>query len=277
MQVMDVFFTRNGAHSFTATQSTAGAWNTEEQHISPTLGLITHIIESDAQARGKDHLQISRISFDIYGVVPIATYDYEVALLRPGRTIELVEVTLTCGERMIVRARAWLTLEADTGSLAASPFPQLTPLADMEEFSGSGVWPGDFIATLQAYRHQFEPGRAQCWLSSTADLADEPTSELAKSASLFDAANGLSVREDPRRVLFPNVELTVSYIRRPHSPVPGVQPQPVPTQASATGWQAGDVTVSFGPTGMGTTHTVWHDAYGPFAVVTQSLTVRPVS
>ena len=274
---MDVFFKRNGAHSFTATQHTSGAWNPEEQHISPTLGLITHIIESDAQARGHDHLQVSRISFDIYGVVPIATYDYSVEVLRPGRTIELVEVLLTYGGRVIVRARAWLTLEVETASLAASPFPALTPLEDMEEFAGSSVWPGDYITTLRAYRHQFEPGRAHFWLASTIDLADEPTSQFAKSAALFDTANGMSVREDPRKVAYPNVELTVTYIRKPHAPVPGITPQPVPQDPVGLPWQAGDVSVSFGPTGLGTTHTVWHDAYGPFAVVTQSLTVRPLS
>jgi len=68
----------------------------------------------------------------------------------------------------------------------------------------------------------------------------------------------MTVRADPGRVAFPNVDLTAHLFRGP-----------------AGGWLGFDTTVSFGPTGMGLGNSVLHDSGGPFGVMSQCLTVRP--
>ena len=57
-------------------------------------------------------LVISRISFDILGFLADDVCEVQVETIRPGKTIELVEATLSIGGRSVTRARAWLL--ADT-------------------------------------------------------------------------------------------------------------------------------------------------------------------
>lgn len=68
----------------------------------------------------------------------------------------------------------------------------------------------------------------------------------------------MAVRADPRKVTFPNLDLTLHVFRPP------------------TGeWIGLDTRVSFGPGGVGLTSSVLHDPDGPFGTVNQALTVRP--
>ncbi len=55
--------------------------------------------------RGGDPLVVSRVSYDILGVIPIGPMTVEVSVLRPGRTIELVEARLHYDGRPVVLAR----------------------------------------------------------------------------------------------------------------------------------------------------------------------------
>lgn len=264
---MDSYFTRTGPAQYTATHLTSGAWNPEEQHISPALGLITHLIETDRDTRRSDGLVIGRLSFDIFGVVPIGAFDYEVRIIRPGRTIELVEATLAHAGRTIVSTRAWLMAPGDSSQVAGSALSRLGPRDRMTPYSPASDWQGDYLGTYEGYREQHEPGRAQLWQRTHAQLIDDTeASPLARAAGMFDVANGLTVRHNPAQVAFPNVDLTVHYFR---------QPEFAHVPHGPSDWQGYDVTVTFGPGGLGLTHSVVHDARGPYASVAQCLTVRP--
>ncbi|MFB9776870.1 thioesterase family protein [Brevibacterium otitidis] len=254
------YFERLSATRLRATPSTAGAWNEAEQHISPALGLLIHSIERDHLARrGDAPLQMSRFSADIFGVIPIDEFDVVVLVSRAGRTIELLEAELTYGERTIVLARAWLLQPSDTEAVAGTAFEPIPGPDELEAFAPSSVWPGNYIASLEGRRRQFEPGRAFTWLRSAEQLvADEEVSGFAAACTHLDAANGVSVREDPREVIFPNVDLTAHFTRSDFS----------------GDWLGLDTRVTFGAGGLGLTHSVLHDAAGPLGSLAQSLTVR---
>ncbi|HEX8767117.1 MAG TPA: acyl-CoA thioesterase domain-containing protein, partial [Jatrophihabitans sp.] len=83
------YFERTGESTFRPTQHVSGAWNTAEQHIAPALGLLAHVVESDRDARRGDGLVIGRLSYDIFGKVPVEEVRTEVRVIRPGRTVEL--------------------------------------------------------------------------------------------------------------------------------------------------------------------------------------------
>mgnify|MGYP000616146169 CR=1 FL=1 len=90
-------------------------------------------------------------------------------------------------------------------------------------------------------------------------LDGEPVSGLAHAARLFDIANGMTVRRDPREVAFPNLDLTAHLFAEP------------------TGdWLGFDTRVSFGDRGLGLTASVLHDERGPVGTMSQILTVRPM-
>jgi hypothetical protein len=75
---------------------------------------------------------------------------------------------------------------------------------------------------------------------------------------LVDTANGIAVRADPHRWIFPNVDLTVHLYRQP-----------------VGAWVGLDSSAIFGPTGQGLTSSVLHDIYGSVGHANQTLTVRP--
>lgn len=253
------YFERLDAHRFRATEEVSGAWNIDQQHIAPALGLLVHEVERDHAQRRPDGLTIGRLSYDILGTVPVDAVEVSVRLRRPGRTIELVEASLRHEGREVVLLRAWLMQRGDNARLAGTPLSRMSPPADLEPWDPTTIWPGGFIASAEVRRDQDEPGRARYWVRTTAALLeDEPVSDLARFAGLLDIANGMTVRAHPREVAFPNVDLTAHFFQQPHGD-----------------WVGFDTTVSFGATGLGLTSSVIHDEDGPVGTVAQTLTVRP--
>jgi hypothetical protein len=253
------YFERLDHHRFRATQEVSGAWDLEEQHIAPALGLLVHAVELDRDRRRTDGLQVARLSYDILGTVPVDTVGVAVRVARPGRTIELVEATLRHGGRDVVLLRAWLLQPADNRRLDATTLPRMKPPADLSPWDPTTVWPGGFIASAEVRRDQDEPGRARFWVRTATRLVDdEPVSDLARFAGLLDIANGMTVRAAPDDVAFPNVDLTAHFFDQPRGD-----------------WVGFDTSVSFGPTGLGLTSSVVHDGDGPVGTLAQALTVRP--
>lgn len=245
---------------FQATEHVSGAWRTDEQHVAPALGLLTHLVERDRDARRGVGLVLGRLSFDILGTMPVGLVTARVEVVRPGRTIELVEAVLAAGGRDTVRLRAWLLQRSPTDGLAGSAHPRLPPPEDLPPWDPTSVWPGGFIAAAEVRRAQEEPGRARYWVRTAVPLLDsEPTSRVAAAVGLLDIANGMTVRVSPGELAFPNVDLTAHLFAEPEGE-----------------WVGFDTTVAFGPGGLGVTSSVLHDLRGPVGVLAQALTLRPV-
>lgn len=255
------YFERLDASTFRATAHAGGAWDPQEQHVAPALGLLVHVVELDRDARRDDGLLVGRLSFDILGTMPIDVVDVAVRVVRPGRTIELVEATLSHGGRAAVVLRAWLVAPRDTTHLHAATLPRIPPPADLPRWDPATVWPGGFVASAEVRRAQVEPGRAAFWVRTPLALVrDEPVSRLAAVAGLLDIANGMTVRADPRVLAFPNLDLTAHLFAVPRGD-----------------WVGFDTTVCFGPSGLGVTSSVLHDADGPVGTMSQVLTLRPLA
>lgn len=257
------YFERTGPTAFRATEHTGGAWTLDEQHIAPALGLLAHVVEADRDSRrsetGDNRLPLARLSFDILGTLPIAEVETAVAVRRPGRTIELVEATLSHGGRPAVILRAWLLQQRDTAAVAGTHSPTIPSPDATPEWDPTTVWPGGFIRTARLRRRQAEPGRGHFWVrTDEALVADEPVSPTAAAVGLLDIANGMTVREDPAKVAFPNVDLTLHLVRAPRP-----------------GWIGFDTSIAFGDNGIGLTSSVVHDESGPVGSLNQILTVRP--
>lgn len=253
------YFRRTGVASYTPTEHVSGAWNQSEQHVGPAIGLLVHAVELDRDARRDDRLLPARLSYDIWGTVPMAEVGTSVRVLRAGRTIELVEASLTHADRTIVTLRAWLVRQADTTALAGSDALAVPGPDEVAAWDPTTLWPGGYIAAADVRRHDIAPGRAVAWARTDVALVDgEPTSTLAARAALFDIVNGMAVRADPGEVAFPNLDLTVHLLREPVGE-----------------WVGFDTTVSFGPTAVGLTHAVLHDGAGPLGTISQVLTLRP--
>lgn len=252
------YFERLDEHGFRATDRVSGAWRVDDQHIAPALGLLVHAVERDRDQRRTDRLEVGRLSYDILGTVRVDAVEVDVAVIRPGRTIELVEAALRHRGREVVLLRAWLVQRGENQRLAASPLPRMKPPADLRPWDPTTLWPGGFIDSVEVRRDEDQPGRARFWVRTTTALLEEPVSDLARFAGLLDIANGMTVRAAPSRVAFPNVDLTAHFFEEPRGD-----------------WVGFDTSVSFGARGLGLTSSVLHDEDGPVGTMGQALTVRP--
>ncbi|GAA2482534.1 thioesterase family protein [Winogradskya humida] len=258
---MNSYFARTGEHRFQPSELTGGAWATDEQHIAPMTGLITHEVDRLVEARGGDGLATARISMDILGVLKLEEFELTVEVVRPGRTIELLEAVVVARGRPAVRARVWRMAGADTSAVAGGLPEPLPDPATLPAYEMSDVWPGGYITSIETRpAGEVRPGRGAVWVGSSATLVrDEPASPLAEWVKLVDTANGIVVRESPKEWMFPNLDLTIHLYRQPSG-----------------SWTGLDTTVTFGPDGHGLTSTALHDVHGPVGRAEQILTVRPL-
>lgn len=251
------YYRRTGAGVYQPTIHVQGAWNDHEQHMAPISGLITHEL---ARHEHRDDMQIGRLSFEILGLIPLQESTIEVQTIRPGRTIELLEATLTIGGRAIIRARAWRLSVQDMSAFAAVELPAMADPADCASIDGTSEWPGGYIASLDITAAPGgRSGRRSVWIRSNCRLIDDGSADpLASYVMLIDTANGIATRVRPTELMFPNVDLTTHLLRQPDPALVGLATD-----------------VSFGPSGLGLTSTTLHDVHGPVGRSEQCLTVRP--
>ena len=253
------YFIRQSDREFLATSHTGGAWRADEQHIAAPMGLLAHLIERDHHARGGS-LTLARVSYDILGVIPLDVCEVDIRVVRPGRTIELVEASLGHGGRTALTARAWLLSESDIGDLVGTALAPIAARETMEPWDYSHDWTGGFVRSIDSWRAEETPGRATGWVRPQYPILEgEASSPRARMLGVIDTANGLTPRRDPQEVLFPNLDLTVTLTREPVSE-----------------WVGYDTRVTFGERGIGLTQTILHDEAGPIGASNQTLTVRPL-
>lgn len=256
------YFIRESATSFRPTAHVSGGWNPAEQHIAPAIGLLAHAVERDfSERRPQERLQLIRLSVDILGVIPMEAVDLQLQVLRPGRTIELVEARLSHAGRAAVVARAWLAERYDTAAFAASALRPVPPRSELPDWHLNDTWPGGFVRSVQIRHRRGADGGVVFWLNSPLELiAGEEVSNTARVLGLVDVANGAAALVPPQELLYPNLDLTAHLFRAPLS-----------------SWVALDSAASIGPAGAGLTHSILHDEEGPIGSVAQTLTVRPRS
>lgn len=254
---MTTFFRRLGPGSFEPTAAVKGAWRSDEQHVGPMVGLITHALQTHAP---RSDLLTARINHEILGTMPMDTIDIEVTTIRPGRTIELVEAVTSVAGRAVLRSRAWRLLRSDTSTVEGIEFPTIPGPQQCEEYSVRADWPSSVMDLLQfRTAPDGRAGRRTVWVSTEVPLLpDEQVGPLARYCALLDFANGVAVRQHPDAWTFPNVDLSMVVLR---------EPDPA--------WTGLDVSVSFGPDGVGVTSSVLHDVHGPVGQMAQTLTLRP--
>jgi len=255
------YFERIGPSRYRPTPHAGGAWTDDELHMAPVSGAIVDAIDHFNAARASTSMTVARISFDILGRLPAIEFDVDVRVIRPGRTIELLEAVMTANGRPAITARAWLLAHHDTRRVAGGQPERLPHPEGLAAGRLTDVWAGGYISSLDV-RHCGEPspGRGQAWVSTDIDLiAQQPSSDLARFLGLVDTANGIAVRQSPTEWMFPNVDLTIHLHRQPHGR-----------------WVGLDTSVTFGSDGHGLTSTVLHDLDGPVGRAEQILTVRPI-
>lgn len=255
------YYRHLGDNRYESTAHAQGSWNPHEQHMAPVTGIMVHALE---HFNPRADMRLARLSFDILGLIPAGEFSIETTLLRPGKTIELLQAELLAQGRVAVRVTAWRLQTTNTSAVEAYEDAPMEGLERSVPWNGMTRWPGGFIKTLQGRSNpNHRPGRGRAWLHSPITMLDggEHSSPLVRLLGLADSANGVAARlaPGPGGFMFPNVDLSLHIYREPVGE-----------------WLGLDTHVTVAGDGIGLTSSVLNDIEGPFARSEQILTIRPI-
>jgi len=252
------FYEPLGEDRWSSTVHTIGPWDASSQHGGPPSALLARAIE---RCEPREDVVVARMTVELLGAVPVGELDLRTRMLRPGRSVELVEASLSSGGRDVARAQAW-RIRRTAGAEVASrdvPAPALPPMTVERE---AGGWVEGYLQAMEwrfVRGHFTEPGPSTVWGRMRHQLVpDEEPSPLQRVMILADSGNGVSSELDLGRWLFINPELTVHLHRM-----------------AAGEWICLDASTAISDGGVGLATSVLSDSDGPVGVGAQSLLVSP--
>jgi Thioesterase-like superfamily len=212
--VPEAFFQQEG-DLLVPTELTRGPWDPGAQHAGPPSALVARAVERFEPRAG---MRVGRITLEILRPVPLEPLSLRVELARPGRSVELLEATLSGPEGELIRARAWRLQTSELRLGEHEPAPPGPETAEEGEFFATGQEVG--YHTAMEYRFVsggfVEQGPATVWMRSRVPLvAGEETTPLQRVFIAADSGNGVSAALDWRSTIFINTDLTVHLLREP--------------------------------------------------------------
>jgi hypothetical protein len=211
--VTGAFYERD-RERFVPSELTRGPWDPGAQHAGPPAALIARALE---RCEPRDGMRLGRIAIDILGPVPLAPLTVDVRIVRPGRSVELLEAVMSGPQGDVMRAGAWRVAVGEQRLDSGSPPPGPAEGRD-RDFFPTGEEQG--YHTAMEYRFVeggfLDAGPATVWLRMRGALVEgEQPSPLERLMVAADAGNGVSAVLDWREHLFINTELTVHVLRPP--------------------------------------------------------------
>jgi hypothetical protein len=257
--VEDAFYERGG-DGFVATELTRGPWDPGAQHAGPPSALLGREIE---RVPGGEGFQVARVTLEILRPVPIGPVRVEAEVARPGRSVQMVEATLSGEEGELMRARAWRIrtseVEIPDDVVTTPGAPPGPEEGGVPEFFSTGQSVG--YHTAMEWRSVgggfLEPGPATVWMRMGCSLVagEEPT-PLQRTLVAADVGNGISAVLDWQRYVFINVDLSVHLERMPEGE-----------------WVCVDAVTLPQPNGIGTAESVLFDRRGRIGRTAQALLI----
>ena len=251
-------FFRGDGDVFEPSELTRGPWDPDSQHAGPPAALLGRAIER-CDGEGT---HVGRVTVEVLRPVPMTPLTVSAEIVRPGRSVELVEASLSDRDGEVMLARAW-RLKAEPVELDPPP-PDEPPAhgpADgtAKEFFPTGVDVGwhtamEFRFVTGAY---LELGPALVWMRMRHPLVEgEDPTPLQRVLVAADAGNGVSAALDYRRFIFINTDLTVHLHRAP-----------------TTEWVCLDAVTQLDAAGVGMSDTLLWDERGRIGRAAQTLLV----
>jgi len=214
--VPDAFYLPLGDGRYLSTEHTGGPWDPAFQHGGPPSALLVRAIERESPSWPAT---VARVSVDILGPVPVAELTVNSRVVRPGRSVDLVEAQLFAGDRAVMRAQAWRvrTAEVDLPDHpeARTEVPDL-PAADT---ALPAEWRGGYMRAMQwrlVTGVLNGPGPSVVWGRMRYPLVpDEEPTGLQRVMAIADSGNGVSHVLPFESWFFINPDLTVHVAAEP--------------------------------------------------------------
>ena len=249
------FFLPLGEGRWRSTVHTTGPWDERFQHGGPPSALLGRAIETSSP---RADMMVARVTVEILGPVPVGDLDLRAAVIRPGRSVELVEAVLAADGRDVARASAWRVLRTAAHPIAPQhqqPPPLPDTAIDLEH-----DWVDGYLSAIEwrfARGHFMERGPAAAWTRLRVPVVpDESPSPLQRVLVVADSGNGISSELNMQKWHFINPELTVHLHREPIGE-----------------WVCLEASTAISTDGVGLATSVLSDLDGPVGVGAQTLLV----
>jgi hypothetical protein len=253
---LSAFFLPRGDGEWEATAHTSGPWDQQHQHGGPPAALLARAMR---QVATDPEMTFARLAFDLLGPVPVGPVSVAARVARPGRSVELVEASLTADGREAMRASAWRVQSSETPSVNDDEPPPARP--EVETPLPKGWNESGYLRALEwrfARGGYDGRGPAVVWTRMRLPLVPgEEPDPLTRVLVLADSGNGASAELALDQWLFINPELTVHV----HRPAEGE-------------WICMDARTTISSGGAGLAESTLYDDRGPVARGAQSLLVR---
>jgi hypothetical protein len=215
-------YTREG-DAFVGTASTKGSWHDDGQSGGAVLALLGHVLEDVPTLVP---MSLTRLTVDIVRPVPVGRrLQVETEILREGKRIQVVDLTMRVGDTVTTRARALRIRDRDVRPLDGMPrsTSDANPAATLpppDALDGVEHHPGvaDFLRFGAEMRRTSEPidGIHAVWCRLRVPVvAGEPVRATSLAALPLDIANLLGVALDPTRASSINPDVSGHLCRAP--------------------------------------------------------------
>jgi hypothetical protein len=251
------FYEPLGDERYRSTPHTAGPWDPKFQHAGPPAALLGRALE---RCDPHDGFVLARLTFEILRPVPVAEVAVGARVVRPGRSVELLEGELTAGGQPVMTVRAWRVLASSAPTVADdAPLPPRPDEATPPPPALDGFGYGKAVELRFAAGGWNQAGPATVWTRLRVPLIpDEQPTGLQRVLAVADSGNGVSAVLPLDRWLFINPELTVHLRREPRGE-----------------WICLDAETTITEGGAGLARSVLSDDDGVVAEGAQSLLVAP--
>jgi hypothetical protein len=256
----EAFYLPDGER-FVSTEHTRGPWDPDHQHAGPPAALLGRALAGCGEPEGR---RVGRVTFEILGPIPIAPLMARAEVVRPGRSIELLEGALAGPQGDVMRARAWRLrtnhVELPAGLPADPPPPGPGEGRETARFPAEAAAGWHKAMEIRFIAGEYlDPGPATAWFRPRIPLvAGEALGPLERVLLAADAGNGISAALPWDRFLFVNTDLTVHLSRLPRGEWVGLDSATFPE-----------------PDGIGLAESVLYDERGRIGRAVQTLLIRP--
>ncbi len=138
--------------------------------MAPATGILVHAMEN---FQPRADMRMARISLDIHGIIHGGEFEVRTRMIRPGRTIELIEGEMISQGRTCIVARGWRLKTLDSTAVAASEDEPVVHPEELVAFDGMTPWPGGYIQGLEfrgANGHR--PGKGVVWMRNAFEMVE---------------------------------------------------------------------------------------------------------
>jgi hypothetical protein len=246
-----------------------GPWSPEALHGGPVAALVAREAETLLTHEFEGPYVPTRFTLDLERPVPLEPLTVSSAVVRPGRKVQIVEVTV-CDEagRRLARASI-LAIRSDRQQLPGDLLqpvdaPPRLPPAEPSSFEGWGFPTSQVAYHQNATEHRLvrgilgEPGPVTDWIRLVVPVvAGEPPTPFQRVAAASDFLNGVSWTLSGADWIFINPDLTVTLHRLP-----------VGDQIAV------DAVSRIDPGGTGTAEADLYDAQGRLGRAVQTLLIE---